>query len=84
MGRGMKKKNFTRNRLEILRDEMVMKDRILKILADGPKTILEISALLDYPDNEVTLWVMAMVRYGSLKEMPKSRVDDYYPYAIMD
>ncbi len=80
----MKEKNFTRNRLEILRDEMVMRDRILKILADGPKTILEISSLLDYPDNEVTLWVMAMVRYGLLKEMPKSRADDYYPYAIMD
>ena len=80
----MKEKDFTRNRLEILRDEMVMRDRILKILSDGPKTILEISDLLDYPDNEVTLWVMAMVRYGLLKEMAKSRADDYYTYAIMD
>jgi len=68
---------------EILRDEMVMRDRIADALRDGPKTIPEIAALLDAPSREVTHWVMAMRRYGRLEEMPKPKADDYFRYKLM-
>lgn len=67
---------------EIMRDEMVMRPRILACLADGPKTIPEIAAALAAPAPEVTLWVMALRRYGALEEMPKPRAEDYYAYRV--
>ena len=69
---------------EVLRDEMVMRDRIAAVLRDGPKTIPEIAALLGAPSREVTLWVMAMRRYGKLEEMPKPKIDDYFRYKLME
>ncbi|HBX43964.1 MAG TPA: MarR family transcriptional regulator [Deltaproteobacteria bacterium] len=65
---------------EVLRDEMVMKDRIFSLLRDEPKTIPEIAEALSCPVREVTLWVMAMRRYGSLEELPKPRAEDYFRY----
>lgn len=65
---------------EILRDEMVMRDRIASLLREGPKTIPEIAGALGFPVREVTLWVMAMRRYGSVEELPKPKVDDYFRY----
>ncbi len=69
---------------EILRDEWIMKDRIAAALADGPKTIPEIAALLGEPSPEVTQWVMAMRRYGRLEEMPKPKADDYFQYKLTE
>ena len=69
---------------EILRDEMIMRDRIAAVLHDGPKTIPEIAELLGAPSREVTLWVMAMRRYGRLEEMPKPKIDDYFRYKLME
>lgn len=71
-----------RNRDEVLRDEMVMRDRIKAVLGAGPLTIPDIAEALGVPAWETTLWVMAMRRYGQLKEMPKERADDYYQYAL--
>ncbi len=68
---------------EVLRDEMVMKDRIAAVLADEAKTIPEIAEALGAPTHEVTLWVMAMRRYGCLEERPKSKADDYYQYRVV-
>ncbi len=69
---------------EVLRDEWIMKDRIAAALADGPKTIPEIAALLDAPSQEVTQWVMAMRRFGRLEEMPKPKTDDYFQYRLTE
>ena len=65
---------------EVIRDEMVMKDRILFLLREEPRTIPEIADALACPVREVALWVMAMRRYGSLEELPKSKADDYFRY----
>ena len=65
---------------EVLRDEMVMRDRILALLGEGPRTIPELAEALACPPREVTLWVMAMRRYGALEELPKPRADDYFKY----
>ncbi len=73
-----------RDNAEVLRDEMYMRDRIIGILAEGPKTISEIAGELGYPSDEVLKWVMAMRRYGVITEMPKARADDYYHYKLRD
>jgi len=65
---------------EVLRDEMVMRDRIKKLLAGKSMTIPEIAEALDAPSHEVMLWVMTMWRYGHVKDLPKSRTDDYFKY----
>jgi hypothetical protein len=68
---------------EVLRDEMVMRDRIAGALRDGPKTIPEIAEALSAPTQEVTLWVMAMRRYGALEDLPKPKADDYFRYKLV-
>ena len=65
---------------EVMRDEMLMKEKIASLLREGPRTIPEIADALGCPDREVTLWVMALRRYGALEEIPKSKADDYYRY----
>jgi predicted transcriptional regulator len=69
---------------EVLRDEMMMRDRIAAVLRDGPKTIPEIAALLGAPSREVVHWVMAMRRYGTIEEMPKPKIDDYFTYKLTE
>ena len=60
-----------RNIAEVMRDEMIMEERILSQLSEAPKTIPEIAAALEYPANDVVFWVMTMCRYGSLEEVGK-------------
>jgi hypothetical protein len=67
---------------EVLRDEMVMKDRIASLLRESPMTIPEIAEALACPAREVTLWVMGMRRYGFLEELPKPKADDYFRYKL--
>ncbi len=67
---------------EVMRDEMLMKEKIASLLREGPKTIPEIAIILDCPDREVTLWVMGLRRYGAIEEIPKAKVDDYYRYRL--
>ena len=77
----MKKKEM-RNLAEVLRDEMVMRQRLCDLLREGPLTIPQLAEALGSPGWEVTAWVMALRRYGRLKELPKSRADDYYQYTL--
>jgi len=67
---------------EVMRDEMVMRPRIAAALREGPRTIPEIAEALGSPAPEVTLWVMALRRYGALEEMPKPKSEDYYRYRL--
>lgn len=53
---------------EIIREEMLMRDTILEVLKDGPKTVPEIVQAIDYPSHEVMFWVMGMRKYGHLAE----------------
>lgn len=79
----MKRKTM-RNLAEVLRDEMYMKNRLIDVLKEKPKTIPEIAAELDCPPSEVTMWVMAMRRYGAIVDLPKERADDYYRYQYVE
>ena len=67
---------------DVMRDEMSMRGRVEALLRDGPRTIPQIAEALGAPAPEVTLWVMAMRRYGRLEELPKRKADDYYQYGL--
>ncbi len=69
---------------EVLRDELVARDRIARLLRERPRTIPEIAEALDAPSWEVTHWVMAMRRYGALEELPKAKADDYWQYRLVE
>lgn len=73
-----------RDLAEVLRDEMVMRDRIVAILREGPKTVPDVAVELGFPSREVTLWMMAMRRYGLIEELAKDRADDYYQYKLAE
>jgi len=78
----MKGTERRRDPAEVMRDEMLMKEKIASLLREGPRTIPEIAIALDCPDREVTLWVMALRRYGALEEIPKPKAEDYYRYRL--
>ena len=67
---------------EVMRDEMVMKDKIIDLLRGEPKTIPEIAEALECPSHEAMLWVMAMWRYGTVVEVEKGRTDEYFQYKL--
>lgn len=67
---------------EIVHDEMIMKDRIAKILKDGPLTIPEIAEAMGYPSHEVTIWLFAMRRYGEVEVVGKPDIDGYFKYGL--
>jgi hypothetical protein len=67
---------------EVMRDEMLVRGKIASLLREGPRTIPEIADALRCPAREVTLWVMALRRYGALEEIPKPKADDYYRYRL--
>jgi predicted Rossmann fold nucleotide-binding protein DprA/Smf involved in DNA uptake len=67
---------------EVLRDGMYLQSRVLAVLQDGPKTIPQIAKALHCPPREVTLWLMALRRYGRIAELPKGPTDDYYQYQL--
>ncbi len=69
---------------EVFRDEMVARDRIAAELRTGPKTLPELAAALGAPPHEVTKWVMAMRRFGRVRDLPKGRADDYYRYELTE
>jgi hypothetical protein len=73
-----------RDLAEVLRDELVMRGWIAGILKDNPMTIPEVAQALSQPSREVTLWMMAMRRYGLITELPKARADDYYQYKLAE
>jgi hypothetical protein len=65
---------------EVIREEPVMRARILTLLDGGPRTIPEIAAELGVPTHEAVLWVMGMRRYGHLQEVKGATEDGYFRY----
>ena len=65
---------------EIVRDEPVMRGRIISVLKEGPRTVPEIAAAIGSPAHEVVFWVMGMRRYGWIAEVKGSDDDGYFRY----
>lgn len=69
-----------RDLAEVMRDEMIMKERILSRLREEPATIPEIATVLEHPSVDVMLWIMAMWRYGIVEEVGKPDNEGFYKY----
>jgi predicted Rossmann fold nucleotide-binding protein DprA/Smf involved in DNA uptake len=65
---------------EIVREEPVMRPRILAALRDGPLTVPEMADAIGAPTAEVVIWVMGMRRYGWLAEIKGATTDGYFQY----
>jgi hypothetical protein len=65
---------------EIIREEPVMRPRILAALAGGPLSVPQIAEAIHAPTHEVVFWVMGMRRYGWLAEIKGSDADGYFRY----
>jgi predicted Rossmann fold nucleotide-binding protein DprA/Smf involved in DNA uptake len=65
---------------EVIREEPVMRARILAALADGPLTVPQIAAAIGAPTHEVVFWVMGMRRFGWLAEVKGSDREGYFQY----
>jgi predicted Rossmann fold nucleotide-binding protein DprA/Smf involved in DNA uptake len=66
---------------EVIREEPVMRSRILDALREGPLTVPQIAEAIHAPSHEVVFWVMGMRRYGWLAEVKGSDADGYFQYA---
>ncbi len=68
---------------EVVHDEMIMKDRIARLLQDRPRTIPELAEALEYPSNEVVIWLFAMRRYGQAEAVGRPDIDGYFAYQLI-
>jgi len=73
-----------RNMREVMRDEMIMRDRIVAVIQEEPKTIPEIAKAIDAPTHETVCWVMAMRRYGMIEEVGRPDVDGFFKYEFKE
>jgi hypothetical protein len=65
---------------EVIRDELFMRARILKVLESGPQTIPQIAEALGKPNHEVVFWVMGLRKYGWIAEIKEVDDDGYFQY----
>jgi len=65
---------------EIIREEPLMRSRILEVLADGGHTVPEIAEALGCPAHEAMYWVMGMRRYGWVREIKEATPEGYFRY----
>lgn len=68
---------------EVIREEMLMRDKIVDILKNGPRTVPEIAQVLGYPSNEVMFWVMGMRKYGFVAEIGEVTDEGYHKYKLV-
>jgi predicted transcriptional regulator len=66
----------------LLKDQNAIRKQIRQALADGPKTIPEISAATQLPGERVMWHVIAMKKYNLVAEVGMS--GGYYQYAIVE
>ena len=69
---------------EIVRDEQVMRRKILAALEDGPLTVPELATTLERPSHEVMFWVMGLRKYGWLAEIKEVTDEGYYRYQVVE
>ncbi|MGD0019441.1 MAG: MarR family transcriptional regulator [Candidatus Limnocylindrales bacterium] len=65
---------------EIIREEPLMRSRILSVLAGGPHTVPEIAEAIGRPADEAMFWVMSMRRYGWVREIKDVTPEGYFRY----
>jgi len=68
---------------EVVREEPIMRARILELLGAGPMTVPELAAAMGCPSHEVVFWVMGMRRFGRLREVGPATDEGYFRYEAM-
>ena len=68
---------------EVLRDEMIMRDKIIPLLEEGDKTVPELAEALGSPSHEVMYWLMGMRRFGNVEEVGRPDEDGYFKYTLV-
>ena len=71
---------MSRDPREVIREEPLMRGRILDAVADGPRTVPQIAGAIGSPEAEVMLWVMGMRKYGWLAEVHEATAEGYYEF----
>lgn len=74
---------MTRDIREVIRDEPLVRDRLLGLLADGPLTVPELASAAGLPAPEVMVWLMGMRKYGYVVEQKGSGRASDYRYAVV-
>jgi hypothetical protein len=74
---------MTRDIREVIRDEPLMRDRLLGLLQGGPLTVPELAAAADLPAVEVMVWMMGLRKYGFVVEEKSGGRVVEYRYAVV-
>jgi len=74
---------MTRDIREVVREEPLMRSRLLDLLGDGPMTVPDLAAAGGLPAEEVMVWVMGMRRYGYVSVEKEPTDEGYFRYAAL-
>lgn len=74
---------MSRDIREVVRDEPLMRDRLLGLLVGGPLTVPELAEAAGLPPAEVMVWVMGLRKYGYVVEEKGSGRVVEYRYAVV-
>lgn len=77
-------KTASRDVREIVRDEHLMRRRILAALESGPLTVPDIAQAIGHPTHEVMFWVMGMRKYAHVIEIREPNDDGFYLYQAVE
>jgi predicted Rossmann fold nucleotide-binding protein DprA/Smf involved in DNA uptake len=75
---------MSRDLREVVRDEPLMRGRLLALLRDGPLTVPELAAAGGLPEDEVMIWVMGLRKYGHVVEEKGADADGYFRYGAVE
>lgn len=67
---------------EVVRDEPLVRARLLELLADGPLTVPELAERSGFPEDEVVVWTMGLRKYGYVAEQAAD--GDFFRYARVE
>ena len=73
---------MSRDVREVVRDELLVRDRLLDLLRDGPLTVPELAAASGFPEDEVMVWTMGLRKYGYVAELAQAD-GDFFRYAAV-
>lgn len=72
---------MSRDIREVIREEPLVRGRLLGLLRERPMTVPELAGASGLPASEVMTWMMSLRKYGYVAEQG---VDDgYYRYAAV-
>ena len=74
---------MSRDVREVVRDEPLVRDRLLDLLAPAPLTVPELAAAAGMPEEEVMVWVMGLRKYGHVVEQKGTGRSPEYRYAVV-